>query len=59
VLDELLSGASFSIVSEDNLLLFLLNRGDVYRPLLRWIEVRFLSDARLAFLAEHFVIAPE
>jgi hypothetical protein len=58
-LDEILAGASFSIGSEDDLLGRLLSLGDEYRPLLRWIEIRFLSAAGLAILAEHFVFPPE
>jgi hypothetical protein len=58
-LDEILAGASFSIASEDDLLERLLSLGDEYRPLLRRIEIRFLSAAGLAILAQHFVFPPE
>jgi hypothetical protein len=58
-LDEILAGASFSIASEDDLLERLLSLGDEYRPLLSRIEIRFLSEAGLASLAEHFAFPPE
>jgi hypothetical protein len=58
-LDEILAGASLSIASEDVLLGRLLSLGDEYRPLLSRIEIRFLSAAGLALLAEHFVFPPE
>jgi hypothetical protein len=51
-LEELLAGASFSIASEDELLKRLLNLSDKYLPLLRWIEIRFLSAAGIAKLME-------
>jgi hypothetical protein len=59
VLDEVLGLASFSIASEDALLELLLSLGDEYRPLLRWIEIRFLSVAGLTILTEHFAFLPE
>jgi hypothetical protein len=58
-LDEVLAGVSFSIVSEDGLLEWLLSLGDEYRPLLSRIEIRFLSATGLAILAEHFPFLPE
>jgi hypothetical protein len=58
-LDEILAGASFSIASEDVLLGRLLSLGDEYRPLLKWIEMRCLSEAALVILAEHFTFPPE
>jgi hypothetical protein len=51
-LDDILAGASFSIDSEDDFLDRLLSLGDEYRPLLRWIEIRFLSATGLAVLTE-------
>jgi hypothetical protein len=59
VLDEILAGTSFSIVSEDDLLKRLLSLGDEYRPLLRRIEMRFLTAAGVAALAEHLAFPPE
>jgi hypothetical protein len=58
-LDEILAGVSFSIASEDALLEQLLSLGDEYHPLLNRIEIRFLSAAGVAILAEHFVFPPE
>jgi hypothetical protein len=59
VLDEVLAGASFSIVRDDDLLKRLLSLGDEYRTLLRRIEIRFLGSAGLATLVEDFVFPPE
>jgi hypothetical protein len=47
------------IDSEDDVLGRLLRLGDEYRPLLSRIEIRFLSVAGLAILAEHFAFPPE
>jgi hypothetical protein len=58
-LDEVLDLASFWIASEDALVERLLSLGDGYRPLLGRIEIRFLSAAALAIVAEHFVFPPE
>jgi hypothetical protein len=58
-LDEILSGTSFSIGSEDDLLWRLLIFGDEYRQLLSRVEIRFLSATGLALLAEHLVFLPE
>jgi hypothetical protein len=58
-LDEFLAGASFSVVDEDDLLHQLLGLGDEYRPLLRRIEMRFLSAAGFATLAEYSGFPPE
>jgi hypothetical protein len=55
----MLSLASFSIASENDLLERLLSLGDEYRLLVRRIEIRFLSAAALAILTEHFVFPPE
>jgi hypothetical protein len=52
-LDAVLAGGSFSVKSEDELLKTLLSLGKEYRPLLRWVEMRFLSVSGLAALAEH------
>jgi hypothetical protein len=57
-LDDILAGASFSIDSEDHLLKRLLSLGDEYRPLLRWIEIRFLSATGLAALTEDLAFPP-
>jgi hypothetical protein len=57
--NDILAGASFSIASEDALLEQLLSLGDEYRPLVSRIDIRFLSPAGLALLAEHFVLSPE
>jgi hypothetical protein len=58
-LDEVLAGASVSIVSEDDVLEQLLNLGVEYHPLLRRIEIRFLSASGLAALAEYLAVPPE
>jgi hypothetical protein len=58
-LDEVLGLASFSIASEDALLERLLSLGDESRPLLRRIEILFLSPAGLAIQAEHFAFPSE
>jgi hypothetical protein len=58
-LDDILAGASFSIDGEDRLLDRLLSLGDEYRPLLRWIEIRFLSATGLAALTEDLESPPE
>jgi hypothetical protein len=58
-LDEVLAGASFSMVSEDELLERILSLGEEYRPLLRRIEMRFLSAAGIAALVDHFAIPLE
>jgi hypothetical protein len=52
-LDAVLPGGSFSVKGEDELLEFLLSLGEEYRPLLRWVEMRFLSASGLVALAEH------
>jgi hypothetical protein len=52
-LDELLTGGSFSIVSEDDLLKRLLSLGEKYRPLLRRIEMKFLNPTGFAALLEY------
>jgi hypothetical protein len=52
-LDAVLTGGSFSIKSEDELLERLLSLGEEYRLLLRWVEMRFLSGSWLAALAEY------
>jgi hypothetical protein len=53
-LDEFLSKMSFCIDSEDDLLDRLLNLGDDYCLLLKWVDIRFLSVASLATLSDHF-----
>jgi hypothetical protein len=58
-LDEVLGLASFSIASEDALLERLSSLGDEYRPLLSRIEIRFLSAAALAILAQNLAFLPE
>jgi hypothetical protein len=52
-LDAILAGGSFSVNSEDELLEGLLSLDEEYCPLLRWVEMRFLSASGLAALAEH------
>jgi hypothetical protein len=56
-LDKVLCLASFSPNREDALLKRFLSLDNEYHPLLRWIEIRFLSAAGLAILAEHFAFA--
>jgi hypothetical protein len=56
---EALAGASFSILHHNDLLGRLLNHGAEYHPLLKWIEIRFLSAAGLETLAEHLAFSPE
>jgi hypothetical protein len=58
-LDEILGLASFSIASEDALMERLVSLGDEYHPLLSRIDIRFLSPAGLADLAEHIAFPPE
>jgi hypothetical protein len=58
-LGDVLGLASFSIASKDARLEQLLSLGDEYRPLLSRIEIRFLSAAGLAIVAEHFFFPPE
>jgi hypothetical protein len=52
-LDAVLARASFSVASEDELLERLLSLGGDYHPLLRRVELRFLSAAGLEVLVEH------
>jgi hypothetical protein len=52
-LGAVLARGSFSVKSEDELLERLLSLGEEYRPLLRWVEMRFLSASGLAALAAH------
>jgi hypothetical protein len=52
-LDAVLAGGSFSVKSEDELLERFLSLGEEYRPLLRWVEMGFLSASGLAALVEH------
>jgi hypothetical protein len=58
-LDQVLCLASFSIASEDALLRRILSLGDEYRPILRWIDIRFLGATGLAIMTEHFAFPPE
>jgi hypothetical protein len=58
-LDEVLVRGSFSIASEDALLERLLGLSDDYLPLLRRIEIGFLSTTGRATLAELFVVPRE
>jgi hypothetical protein len=51
--EEILSDGSFCIESEDDLLLRLLKLGSDYRPLLKYIDIRFLSSQKIAMLSEH------
>jgi hypothetical protein len=55
VLDEVLASGSFSIVSRDSLATLILSLREEYHPLLRGIEVRFLSAAGSAILIEHLI----
>jgi hypothetical protein len=58
-LGEVLAGVSFSIDGEDDLLEWILSLGEEYRPLLRWIAIRFLSPRGLAALFDGLVFPPE
>jgi hypothetical protein len=58
-LDDVLSNGLFSIVDECDLLERLLNLGEDYHPLLRWIDFRFLDSDGIARLAEHLIFAIE
>jgi hypothetical protein len=51
-LDAVLARGSFSVKSEDELLERLLSLCEEYRPLLRWVEMKFLSASGLAALVE-------
>jgi hypothetical protein len=55
-LDQILTEGSFYIKSEDNLFLRILRLGSEYGPLLRHIEIGFLS---VSALAECFAFPPE
>jgi hypothetical protein len=56
---EILMGGSFSIVSEDELLVRLLALGEEYRPLLELLEPRCLSKAGLVALSKRFALPLE
>jgi hypothetical protein len=58
-LDDALAGPSLSVSSEDDLLVLLLSLGEEYRPLLRRINMRFLSAAGLAALAQNLAFPLE
>jgi hypothetical protein len=58
-LDQILTEGSFYIESEDALFLRIFRLGSEYDPLLRHIEIRFLSLLRVAELAEYFEFPPE
>jgi hypothetical protein len=53
-LDDLLSSPSLQIESEDALLSFILNLGSSYSPLLRHIQLEFLSSAGICQLRDCF-----
>jgi hypothetical protein len=57
--DGLLSGAAFSVESEDALLDCLLELGPAYPPLLRHIQPAFLSPDGLLTLVDHLAHPPE
>jgi hypothetical protein len=57
--DEILTGNSCYIESEDELLSRLLALNSEYRQLLRHIEIRFLSVVNVVALAESFAFPPE
>jgi hypothetical protein len=59
VLDSLLLSESISVVSEDELLRFILKLGPNYRNLLRHIQLEFLSDDGLSLLDQDLGIPPE
>jgi hypothetical protein len=58
-LEDILAGTAFCLVSEGDLLERLLSLGEEYRPLLRWIEIRFLSAASFTALMEHLEFAAD
>jgi hypothetical protein len=57
--DWILSGSSFYIESEDELLRRLLRLGSEYRPLLRHVEMRLLSCENIVAFIDYFEFPPE
>jgi hypothetical protein len=55
-LENILSGESFWIVSEDDLLRGLLKLGEEYHSLVRWIDIRFLSSDVFSTLTDQLEI---
>jgi hypothetical protein len=58
-LDEVLASGSFSIVSEDFLLMHILSVGEKYHPLMRWIDLKYLRPSGLVALAEDLEFSPK